>query len=166
MNKLISLLALLISLSLFAQDGITVIDEQTNEPMLLGRHDREAFSDSSFSWWFDEEYEYYSVDDSTLVSLKDRLEGINVTVVMGTWCGDSQREVPRFYKIVDYLGFDESNIDLICVDRAKVGVADEVDSLNIKLVPTFIFYKNGEELGRIVETPKGTLEKDISEIIK
>jgi thiol-disulfide isomerase/thioredoxin len=94
------------------------------------------------------------------------MENVNVTVVMGTWCSDSRREVPHFYKIVDYLGFDESNIDLICVDRAKVGVADEVDGLNIKLVPTFIFYKDGEELGRIVETPEGTLEKDISEIMK
>lgn len=166
MYKLISLLALLISLNIFAQDGITVIDEHTGEPMLLGRHDREAFSDSSFSWWFNEEYEYYSVDDSALVSVKDRLEDINVTVVMGTWCSDSQREVPRFYKILDYLEFNESNIDLICVDRAKAGVADEVDGLNIKLVPTFIFYKDGKELGRIVETPEATLEKDLANILK
>ncbi len=166
MLKQISLFVIIISINLFAQDGITVIDEQTDEPMLLGRHNREAFSDSSFSWWFNEEYEYYSIDDSVLVFLKDRMENVNVTVVMGTWCSDSRREVPHFYKIVDYLGFDESNIDLICVDRAKVGVADEVDGLNIKLVPTFIFYKDGEELGRIVETPEGTLEKDISEIIK
>jgi thiol-disulfide isomerase/thioredoxin len=166
MLKQISLFVIIISINLFAQDGITVIDEQTDEPMLLGRHNREAFSDSSFSWWFNEEYEYYSIDDSVLVFLKDRMENVNVTVVMGTWCSDSRREVPHFYKIVDYLGFDESNIDLICVDRAKVGVADEVDGLNIKLVPTFIFYKDGEELGRIVETPEGTLEKDISEIMK
>lgn len=119
MLKQISLFVIIISINLFAQDGITVIDEQTDEPMLLGRHNREAFSDSSFSWWFNEEYEYYSIDDSVLVFLKDRMENVNVTVVMGTWCSDSRREVPHFYKIVDYLGFDESNIDLICVDRAK-----------------------------------------------
>ena len=37
--------------------------------------------------------------------------------------------------------------------------------LDIELVPTFIFYRNGEELGRIVETPEDTLEKDLAEIV-
>lgn len=166
MNKFyLVLLLLCVSLS-FAQDGKTVIDERTDKPMLLGRHNRSAFCDSSFSGWFDEEYEYYSIDDSTLSSIKNDMAEVKTTIVMGTWCSDSKREVPHFYKILDYLGYDEDNIDLICVDRAKVGLDDEVDGLNIELVPTFIFYRNGEEIGRIIETPTETLEKDIAEIVK
>ena len=166
MNK--SLLAgfFLLGSLLLAQQGITVIDEQTDKLMLLGRHDRSAFLDSAFSGWFNEEYEYYSLDDSTLISIKDKIADVTVAIVMGTWCSDSQREVPHFYKMVDYLGYDESKIDLICVDRAKVGVDNEVDGLDIKLVPTFIFYKEGNEIGRIIEVPVVTLEKDLAEILK
>lgn len=164
MRKILFLFLILVSFS-FAQDGITVIDERTESPMLLGRHNRDAFADSAFSIWFNEEYEYYSLDESTLSSLKDGMNDVKVTIVMGTWCSDSKREVPHFYKIVDSLNYNEENIDLICVDRSKVGIEDEVDGLNVELVPTFIFYRNGKEIGRIIETPEETLEKDLAKIV-
>ena len=33
-------------------------------------------------------------------------------------------------------------------------------------VPTFIFFKNGKEVGRFVERPRETLEKDMLKILK
>lgn len=161
------LLFLLIFTPLFAQDGITVIDERTDQPMLLGIHDRTALMDSNFVNWYSEEYDYYKLDYNSLEQIKEKnLEGLKTTIVMGTWCSDSRREVPHFYKIVDSLGYDESNIKMICVDHAKVGLASEVDGLNIKLVPTFIFYRDDEEIGRIIETPEETLEADLAKILK
>jgi hypothetical protein len=41
----------------------------------------------------------------------------------------------------------------------------DVDSLDIELVPTFIFYRKGMEIGRIVETPLQTMEEDIYRIL-
>ncbi len=84
---------------------------------------------------------------------------------MGTWCSDSRREVPRFYKILDELNYPEEKVELINVDRNKVGIENSVDSLNIELVPTFIIYSKGEEIGRIIETPKESLEKDLAKIL-
>lgn len=84
---------------------------------------------------------------------------------MGSWCGDSQEQVPRFLKIMDAIGFSENNITIYCVDRNKKTDKGETDNLKITLVPTFIFYKDGKEIGRIVETPKTTLEKEMLEII-
>jgi thiol-disulfide isomerase/thioredoxin len=86
---------------------------------------------------------------------------------MGSWCGDSQEQVPKFYKIISLLNFDENKIQLIAVDRKKHAREYDalVQSLNIELIPTFIFYKNGKEIGRIIETPKETLEADILEIL-
>jgi len=40
-----------------------------------------------------------------------------------------------------------------------------IDSLDIECVPTFIFYHDGNEEGRIIESPEKSLEKDISAII-
>jgi len=42
----------------------------------------------------------------------------------------------------------------------------DIDNLDIKRVPTFIIYENGEEIGRIIETPKKSLEKDLEKIVK
>ncbi len=38
---------------------------------------------------------------------------------MGTWCGDSKRETPRFYKILDETGFNQNNFELITVIEIK-----------------------------------------------
>ena len=85
---------------------------------------------------------------------------------MGTWCSDSRREVPRFYKILDEIEYPSENVSLINVNRDIEGLGDEVTGLEIHFVPTFIFYRNDEEIGRIVEIPYESLEKDMLELVK
>ena len=57
------------------------------------------------------------------------------------------------------------NLKMICVDRDKKAEGTEVGDLNIEFVPTFIIYKNDEEVGRIIEEPKVTLEEDLKQIL-
>jgi hypothetical protein len=151
---------------LFAQEYNTIIkDEETGEPMLIGLTTRDAFQDSSFSLWWNSTYELYDVDSVTVDKIKNVLQDAGITIVMGTWCSDSQYEIPNFYKILDYLNYPSEKVTLINVDRNKKGKGDEVDSLDIKLVPTIIFYRSEKELGRIVESPEASLEKDIFGIL-
>ena len=84
---------------------------------------------------------------------------------MGTWCGDSKRETPRFYKILEETNFDENYFELITVNRSKKTPDNLQEGFNIIRVPTFIFYKEGKEVGRYVEYPRETLEKDILKIV-
>ena len=42
---------------------------------------------------------------------------------------------------------------------------EKFESLNIERVPTFIIYRNKNELGRIVEYPETSLEKDMLDIM-
>jgi len=159
------LLSIFIS-NLFAQEYNTIVkDEKTGEPMLIGPTTRDAFNDSSFSLWWNSTYNLYKVDSITANKIKDVLKDIDITIVMGTWCSDSQYEIPNFYKILDYLSYLTKKVILINVDRNKKGKDDEVDSLNIELVPTIIFYKDEKELGRIVESPDESLEKDMLGIL-
>ena len=144
----------------------TVIDKETQKPMLVGIGDRTAFNDTSFSGWFNKEYLFYKVKEEVFDSVITGLQDLNVTIVMGTWCGDSRREVPRFYKILDKLDFPKEYIRLIFVDRDKQGLEDEVEDLDVELVPTIIFFRDGKELGRIVEAPYKTLEEDMKEILE
>ena len=142
----------------------TVVDEKKNQPMLIGVIDRSNLMDSSFIHWFNEEYEYYAVDTTLVKTFKDELENVKITIVMGTWCSDSRREVPHLLKIFDFLNFPKESYEIIAVDRKKQALT-HIESLNIKLVPTIIVYKNSNEIGRIIETPKETLEKDLEQII-
>lgn len=147
------------------QEFNTIItDEETGEPMLIGPTTREAFDDSSFSTWWYSTYDDYNIDSVTSEKLKSTLQDIDITIVMGSWCSDSQYEIPGLYKIFDYVKYPTDDITLICVDRDKKGKEDEVDNLGIEFVPTIIFYKDEKELGRIVEFPEDTMEKDMLRI--
>ena len=86
-------------------------------------------------------------------------------VLLGTWCGDSRREVPRFLRIADMAGIPADRITLVGVDRAKKSGDGMSDRYPVEKVPTFIFLKGGVEIGRIVETPAGTLEGDMLTIL-
>ncbi|MFA4923800.1 MAG: thioredoxin family protein [Ignavibacteriaceae bacterium] len=142
-----------------------VIDQKSGKPMLVGICDREALQDTSFAWWFNSEYENYTLDKETLSHVKMDNEFHSITIVMGTWCSDSRREVPRFYKILDSLNFPSAKVKLIMVDRKKEAAKMDISSLKIELVPTIIFYNDGLEAGRIIESPKETLEKDLAAIL-
>ena len=126
----------------------------------------EAFNDTNFSEWWNSEYNIYEVDVNTVNEIRKSFEDVKIKLVMSTWCSDSRREVPRFYKILDEIGYPSENVCLINVNRDKVGLADEVDGLEINFVPTIIFYGNNEEVGRIIEMPYESLEKDMLEIVK
>ena len=168
MNKVknIFLFGLLLYVNVLAQDYNTIItNEKSGEPMLIGFTTLEAFNDTSFSWWWNSGYDIYNVDSAAASKLSYEMKNINLTVVMGTWCSDSRREVPRFYKILDKISYPTEKVILINVDREKHGLADEVDLLGIDFIPTFILSKDGKELGRIVESPYESLEKDMSEIL-
>lgn len=142
-----------------------VTDEKSGKPMLIGLCSRENLTnDTSFSWWFEAEYDYYEPEDSIMKLIN--LDSVKIVCVQGTWCSDSRREVPRFYKILDMLKFDYSNFSLYCVDRNKKAEGFDIDQFIIERVPTFILYKNDSEIGRIIETPVETLEKDILNILK
>ena len=165
MNKIFTILLLFV-ITITAQDKNKIsIDEKSGKPILIGLCNREAFVDTNFAWWFDSGYKFYRPDTNAITQIKEVGYDYTITIVMGTWCSDSRREVPRFYKLIDELNFPEEKIKLINVDRNRVGIDNNVDSLNIKLVPTFIIYSKDEEIGRIIETPKASLEKDLAKIL-
>ena len=96
-----------------------------------------------------------------LGSLQINKDDLSIKIVMGTWCPDSRREVPRFMKIVDLWDFRLKrliSLELIIQSYAPVG---GYDTLNIERVPTFIFLRNKVETGRIIENPVTSLEQDM-----
>ena len=109
-------------------------------------------------------YDTSHVDRAFMAMIHDANPGVSVLVFLGTWCPDSKREVPRFLKIADSSGIPPDSICFYGLDRSKKSPDGLTDRYDITLVPTFIFLKDGKEIGRITEAPTATLEGDILSI--
>jgi hypothetical protein len=132
---------------------------------LLGNTNRDRLQQPPFGDWFNKNYADYKMDTSTAEQLKPLLKGKQFTIFMGTWCGDSRREVPRIYKILDYCGVKPSQIQLINVSNIdtmyKQSPQHEERGQYILRVPDLLVYDNKKEKGRVVESPVASLEKDL-----
>jgi len=143
-----------------------MFDEIRNQEILIGYCDRYGLTSEPFDEWFDMELNEYQLDYASLNEIDTHLPAtVEITIVLGTWCSDSRREVPRFYKILDELNYNDDKLTVIGVDSDKQAPVIDFEELKIEKVPTFIFYKKGFEIGRIIETPEKTLEKDIIKIL-
>ena len=88
--------------------------------------------------------------------------GAEVTVFLGTWCGDSRREVPRLWSAIDAAGgMVPFKVTYIAVDRDKKDPAGEAAKSDVRYVPTLIVSRDGREVGRIVETSPHGVEADL-----
>ena len=164
MNSRSSLLFgfLLLPLFMFSQEMNKMItDPKSNKEILIGNCDRAGLKQGEFGIMFNENYKNYLPDKGVLNQLRLKKEGMDILVVLGTWCSDSQEQVPGFFKILDKIRFDKKSVQVICVDRNKEAGDVDLVNYNIVKVPTFIFYRKGREIGRIIETPYTTLEKDM-----
>lgn len=144
-------------------------DSRGND-MLLGKCTRAALLQSPFIDWYKPNYDSYHVDSFTCNFIRPLLAGKSVTIFLGTWCGDSKREVPRVLKMLDCCGFSSNNITLIMVSNRdslyKKSPQHEEAGKNIVRVPTIIIEQKGVEIGRIIEFPKTSLEKDLLSILR
>lgn len=163
------IVALLFSFAAYAQDINSEIKIDDDNPILLGIINKEGLTSENYKDWFSKNYQDYEVDQITIELLKSKLNGYHITLFMGTWCGDSKKEVPRFYKILEACGFPEDQLTAIALHRKsdmyKQSPNHYEAGLNIHRVPTFIFYKDKKEINRIVEHPVESLEKDILNIV-
>ena len=160
-------LFLLLTSTVFSQDINKVeYSERVGSMILIGECNRDAFTMEPFQEWYDFEYEEYTPEQSVIEKLKKCINDVlRIKIVLGSWCSDSQREVPRFYRIMDEAGIPDEKVELISVNRDKVVPGIDISALKIERVPTFIVYDGIKELGRIIETPAETLEEDLLMIL-
>ncbi len=142
---------------------------QNKQTILLGHCSINAMQQSSYKEWYDKSFNVYTVDSSVLPQLKPLLANKKIEIFLGSWCGDSKREVPRMMKLLQAASFDTSNIQLVFVNndekQYKQSPQHEERKKFIHHVPTFIVYENDTEINRIVESPIESLEKDLLVIL-
>jgi len=112
---------------------------------LLGYFNLNRLTSYPYSSWYMKEYDGYQFNSDAVNKLADiNKDSLTIKIVLGTWCPDSRREVPRFMRILNIWQFSDTKVTFIGVDDTKVAPVGEYDNLNIKRVPTFIIYKGGE----------------------
>jgi thiol-disulfide isomerase/thioredoxin len=137
---------------------------------LLGVHPIADLRQAPFADWYLFNYQNYQPDSLLLPEIKELLNGKRLEIFLGTWCGDSRREVPRMLKLLAAAGYDSTKLQLIFVnntaDQYKKSPGHEEQGKNIVRVPTLIVYKGKSEIGRFIEYPKESIEKDLLKILK
>ena len=142
------------------------IDFHDQTTWLLGYFNPDQLTHYPYSTWYLSGYDDYQINTKALNSLLDiKKDEITIKVVMGIWCPDSRREVPRFMRVLNAWQYPASKVIFIGVDDAKLSPVGEYNGLSIQRVPTFIIYKNNVEAGRIIENPKASLEQDMVDIL-
>lgn len=142
-----------------------IIDTE-GEPMLIGRITPDALTASDFSNWYSKEYDSYIPNKNIIKRLKSKARLYRIEIFLGTWCSDTQEQLPRFLKILDELKMPEQKIILYALNRNKESFYGEQNQKGITKIPVFIIYKRDNEIGRIVEAPTHeTLEQDLYKIM-
>lgn len=97
--------------------------------------------------------------------------GARVTVYLGTWCSDSRREISRFWRALDEIGFEAGSstpfeVVYVGVDRDKEEPGGRATAAEVLYVPTFVVQRRGGEVGRIVEEAPRSIEEDLLALLQ
>ena len=140
-------------------DSLKGKDLEGNE-ILLGEINIDQLKEYTKHWSSN-----YNPNSDILAKIKPLIKKRGIVLIMGTWCEDSEREIPGFIKILESINYDIKKMRIIAVDENKITpnfIEKDYELINI---PTIIFYDNKNEINRIVEFPIKSIEEDILDIL-
>ena len=156
MQKKIFITALLVVL------GTNFLLSESQE--LLGDITKEEILQNQPDWG--EIMASYTPDKEALAKLETISHPVEIEVVLGTWCKDSKRHVSEYFKVMDMLDNPNFFTTYIGIPRDKEARAPFIEGKDIQKVTTFIVRVDGQEIGRIIEIPKSSIEQDLLDILK
>lgn len=162
--------ALLQTKFLAAQDNPSATNLTTQkQAILLGQCSPKLLEQEPFAKWFIPNFEKYQLDSSLLPALKKAFKGKRMEFFVGTWCGESRADMPGVLKILQAAQVDSSQFKMIFLNNSgtmnRQSPGHEEQGKNIVRVPTYILYKGKKEIGRIIDAPVETFEKDLLKIL-
>ena len=144
------------------------IHAQSNESdpaLLIGRSNVKWLQNNKQFAWFNSGYDNYNTNASAIEQLQKITPDISFIVFAGTWSDATQTLLPQFYKALDAAKINRGRVMLYFLDRDKKSPQGFEGQFSINNVPTFIVMKNGEEVGRIVESVSSSIEGDLVDIL-
>ena len=108
---------------------------------------------------------HYQADANYVAALSKTTTLTHIVVIIGTWCPDCHRDIPRFMKVLAAANNANISVDYIGVDKHKVDPQGACEDYLFTRLPTYIVIQNNNEIGRITERPETTLEQDLAKIL-
>ena len=168
--KKLSMLAFVVIgfLSSNAQNSFTTTVDNEKVTILNGILQKsDVATNAAFSSWYTGNQTGYKIDTSITNVMTSTNDKVQYVVFGGTWCGDTQYILPKFFKLQEQSGLSEKNISVYGVDRSKKTLGNIADAFKITNVPTIIVMKDGKEVGRVVEYGKtGKWDTELGQILK
>ena len=105
------------------------------------------------------------LSEETIAKLTEIKDAYTIKAFFGTWCHDSEREIPTLLDIIETAKNPNLQLSLIALDMDKEDPKGLAKKYQVKYTPTIVIEVNGIEIGRIVERPENSLEENILSII-
>lgn len=110
---------------------------------------------------FAQNYQRYQPTETEIEKMQV-LNGKYLQVLFGSWCHDSEREIPRLLKLLDVANVEAASVMFVAVDRNKQDLTGLAKRLGLKYTPTIVVFDGDKEVARIIEKPQGSLAKDFA----
>ncbi len=125
-----------------------------------------------------ENFQLYQPDKTMVEKLDSLMKNFNGTIIVysAAWCKDCRRHVPALAKTLSLLNkkpevYVRSGFKTDPLNKARKWrippSPPEIEELNVTNIPTFILYDSaGNEIGRIIEHPRQSIEADLVDILE
>ena len=162
MNVMKNMTIILIIGILVASCSSTVAVKQ--KVVITGKYSWENWKVASE--WKNFDAEQFVADEFLVSEISElsKVNNIKYLLFAGSWCGDSESEVPKIMKLIDKATLNDK-IEIWGLDRDKKEPNNTQLPYSILKVPTLIILKNSQEIGRIIEFPKSSWDIDLYEIL-
>lgn len=154
----------LLLLSIFAAMGTAAMAQAQYEITTAERHNKQkvlrgiinkylVMNDPAYTW-YQANQTAYTPDTATLSAMEKAKGKTQFVVFGGTWCEDTQFILPKFFKLQEMSGVNDTQITFFGVNEDKKSLGHIAEAFGITNVPTIIVMKDSKEVGRIVEYGK------------
>lgn len=157
------------AMNVTAQSTYTTMDDPNHAGGFIynGIITKYALQNQPAFTWYAANQKAYAAPASLMEGMKANKDAVSYLVFGGTWCGDTQFILPKFFKTQEEAGVADSKISFIGVDRQKKSIGNVATVMGITNVPTIIVMKNGKEVGRVVEYgTTGKWDEEIAALLK
>jgi len=107
----------------------------------------------------------YRPDAGQVARLAAVKQPTELAVFFGTWCQICRYELPALLATLDAAKNPNLKLTLIALDENAMEPKELISQYQVVTTPTTIALIDGEELGRIEEEPKASVEADLADIL-
>lgn len=149
-----------------AQQTYKVSYDSLGNKVLVGQINEKVLADDSAFMWFFTGVNRYRPDPTWTKYISFYRDSFDVVAFAGTWCPDSKRMLPEFYRVMMASSYPLNRIKLYGLDRQLNGEGGAEKTYQVTKVPTFVLLHDGKEIGRITDRVQRSMEADMVSILQ